>query len=68
MRKLFQTKIYTASLLLLLVFIIGITGYKLLSHYSWVDAVYMTVITIATVGFREVRPLTPIEIFFLHRD
>ena len=64
MIKLFQTKIYTALLLLVLVFIIGITGYKLISHYSWVDAVYMTVITIATVGFREVRPLNPVEKIF----
>ncbi len=64
MRKLFQTKIFTALLLLLLVFIIGISGYKLISHYSWVDAIYMTVITIATVGFREVRPLDPIEKLF----
>lgn len=64
MRRLFQTKIYTALLLLMLVFIIGITGYKLISHYSWVDAIYMTVITIATVGFREVRPLGPLEKLF----
>lgn len=64
MRKLFQTKIFTALLLLVLVFIIGISGYKLISHYSWVDAIYMTVITIATVGFREVRPLSPIEKLF----
>lgn len=36
---------------------IGILGFKLISHYSWVDAVYMTVITITTVGFGEVQPL-----------
>lgn len=64
MRKLFQTKIYTALLLLVLVFILGITGYKLISHYTWIDAIYMTVITIATVGFREVSPLTPVEKIF----
>jgi len=64
MRKLFQTKIYSALLLLILVFIIGITGYKLISEYSWIDSIYMTVITIATVGFREVRPLDPIEKLF----
>ncbi len=64
MRNLFQTKLFKALLLMLLVFVIGITGYKLISHYSWVDAVYMTVITIATVGFREVRPLDPIEKIF----
>ena len=64
MRNFFQKRIYFALLLLLIVFIIGIAGYKLISHYSWVDAFYMTVITIATVGFREVRPLDPIEKIF----
>ncbi len=64
MRNFFQKRIYLALLLLLLVFIIGISGYKLISHYTWVDAFYMTVITIATVGFREVRPLDPVEKIF----
>ena len=64
MRKLFHTKIFTALILVLLVFLVGITGYKILSDYSWIDAIYMTVITIATVGFREVRPLDPIEKLF----
>lgn len=32
-------------------------GYKAISHYSWVDALYMTVITMTTVGFGEVVPL-----------
>ena len=30
-----------------------------MSDYSWVDAFYMTVITITTVGFGEVEPLDP---------
>jgi len=64
MRNFFQKRIYLALLLLLLVFIIGIAGYRIISHYSWIDAFYMTVITIATVGFREVRPLDPIEKIF----
>lgn len=64
MRNLFQTKIFIALLLVILVFIAGITGYKLISGYTWIDAIYMTVITIATVGFREVRPLDPIEKIF----
>ena len=29
----------------------------MISGYSWVDAVYMTVITVTTVGFGEVVPL-----------
>ena len=30
-----------------------------MSGYSWIDAVYMTVITVTTVGFGEVQPLDP---------
>jgi voltage-gated potassium channel len=36
---------------------IGIIGYRYISGYEWIDAIYMTVITITTVGFAEVRPL-----------
>ena len=35
----------------------GTAGFMLLQHYSFVEAVYMTVITLSTVGFTEVRPL-----------
>jgi len=53
----FRKKIYVALTLLLLVLIIGVLGYKLISGYTWVDSIYMTVITITTVGFGEVQPL-----------
>ena len=36
----------------------GVSGYIILENYNLIDAVYMTVITIATVGFQEVHPLT----------
>jgi voltage-gated potassium channel len=55
--KLFRSKIYTALLLLLLVLCIGIIGFKFIADYRWIDAIYMTVITITTVGFEEVNPL-----------
>jgi len=42
---------------LLLVLVSGIIGFRLISNYSWIDALYMTVITITTVGFGEVVPL-----------
>jgi voltage-gated potassium channel len=45
-----------ALALLASVFIVGTVGYVLLG-FSWLDAVYQTVTTVATVGFREVRPL-----------
>ena len=56
MFKLFRSKIYTALVLLALVFFIGVMGYKILAHYSWIEAAYMTIITVTTVGFSEVKP------------
>ncbi|MFK7834031.1 MAG: TrkA family potassium uptake protein [Winogradskyella sp.] len=55
--RLFRSKIYTAVILLLIVLCIGVLGYRFISGYDWLDAVYMTVITITTVGFAEVNPL-----------
>jgi len=55
--KLFRSKIYTALLLLFFVLCIGVLGFKIIADYSWIDAIYMTVITITTVGFEEVNPL-----------
>jgi len=62
--KLFRSKIYTALLLISVVLVIGVLGYRFISHYTWVDAFYMTVITVTTVGFSEVNPLdTEAKIF-----
>ena len=36
----------------------GTAGYVLVEGMSWADALYMTVITISTVGYGEVRPLS----------
>lgn len=55
--RLFRSKIYTALMLLLFVMFVGIIGYRTIAGYEWIDAVYMTVITITTVGFAEVNPL-----------
>ncbi|GAA4239335.1 potassium channel protein [Postechiella marina] len=55
--KFFRTKIYTAILLLVIILLIGVSGYMMISGYSWIDALYMTVITMTTVGFGEVVPL-----------
>ena len=57
--KLFRSKISTAIILLVLLLFTGIIGFKIISDYSWIDALYMTVITITTVGFGEVQPLDP---------
>lgn len=50
-------KIYIALTLLIIVIAIGVLGFRFFSNYSWVDALYMTVITLSTVGFGEVQPL-----------
>lgn len=53
----FRKKIYIAVFLLLSVLTFGVLGYRIISDYNWIDAFYMTVITITTVGFGEVVPL-----------
>ncbi|MEL4308140.1 potassium channel family protein [Joostella sp. CR20] len=64
MFKLFKSKFYIALALLLFIFLFGIIGYRLLGNYSWVEAAYMTVITVTTVGYSEVRPTDdPTKIF-----
>ena len=40
------------------VVLLGSVGYVFLEDYSPVEALYMTLITVSTVGFREVRPLS----------
>lgn len=35
----------------------GVAGYMLIEGFRFLDALYMTVITLTTVGFREVQPL-----------
>jgi len=44
--------------LILLVMLAGTIGYSLLEGYPPLDALYMTIITIFTVGFHEVQPLS----------
>ena len=36
----------------------GTVGYVLVEDWNWLDAFYMTVITISTVGYGEIHPLS----------
>ena len=56
--------IYIAIGLLILIFIIGTLGYMLIEGFTFTEAFFMTIITISTVGFREVRPLSGFGQFF----
>ena len=38
--------------------VVGVAGYVLIEGWTVFDALYMTVITVTTVGFREVQPLS----------
>ncbi|MFY7879542.1 MAG: potassium channel family protein [Lacibacter sp.] len=55
--KYFKGLLIPLGLFFSLIFI-GTIGYILIEDYSLLEASYMTVITIATVGFMEVRPLS----------
>ncbi len=59
MIRLFRSKIYIAIVLIVIVLATGVVGYRFLSDMSWLDAFYMTVITVTTVGFSTVGQLSP---------
>lgn len=53
-----KKKLYIAVLLLFIVLTIGVVGFMFIEEHSFIDALYMTVITISTVGFGLVHPLS----------
>ncbi len=57
-------KIYIALLLLIAILFVGITGFILIEDYTLGEAFYMTVLTVSTVGFNEVRPLSDLGRIF----
>ena len=59
MRKILTHRLTRASILLALLIGSGIVGFILVEDYTVIDALYMTVITMSTVGFGEVKELSP---------
>jgi voltage-gated potassium channel len=57
MIKLFKSRIAWAFILMISILLVGVFGYHFFYDFTWVNAFYMTVITVTTVGFSEVRPL-----------
>jgi voltage-gated potassium channel len=51
-------RFYAPLLILLSLWVIGTIGYVFIESYSWFDAFYMTIITVSTVGYQEVHPLS----------
>ena len=52
------SRLRVAILLVVLVIVTGVLGYRFVADYPWFDALYMTIITLTTVGFLEVHPLS----------
>lgn len=67
-QKIWEENIRTLSIamfFLVLTVAVGTAGYMYLNEaYSVIDALYMTVITISTVGFKEVHPLSDLGKLF----
>ena len=56
MNKYSNLRIITALIILLLLY--GISGFMIIEEWSFTDSVYMTIITISTVGYKEVHELS----------
>ncbi len=53
------TQVIVSVCLSLALLVIGSLGYMLIEGWNFLDALYMTVITLATVGYGEVQSLSP---------
>jgi len=53
-----QRKIFIALVVLATIVVIGVSGFNKIEGFNLVDAFYMTMITVTTVGFGEVHPLS----------
>ncbi len=51
-------KLLVPFFMLFLLTFAGTAGYMIIEHYTLLEAVYMTVITIASIGYSEVKPLS----------
>jgi voltage-gated potassium channel len=59
-----MNKSIVSILLLMATIFLGATGYHFIEQYPPIDAFYMAVITIATVGFGEIHPLSQVGRLF----
>ncbi len=59
-----MNKSIVSLLLLVATIFLGATGYRFIEQYPPIDAFYMAVITITTVGFGEIHPLSPVGRLF----
>jgi voltage-gated potassium channel len=53
-----RREIFLASLALCILFGVGTGGYAVLEGWPWMDGLYMTFITLSTIGFQEIHTLS----------
>ena len=55
-----RKRVLTALIIFMIVFLIGVAGFKILGGRAWsvLDSVYMTAITIGTIGYSETHDLS----------
>jgi voltage-gated potassium channel len=52
------TRLVVAACAVLLVVVLGTLGYYFTEHWSLFDSLYMTIVTITTIGYSEERPIS----------
>jgi voltage-gated potassium channel len=50
--------LFVPIIIILTIIFIGVTGFMIIEGFNLLDAVYMTVVTVTTVGYEEVKPLS----------
>ena len=53
-----KQRLFATIAAILMIILGGTVGYHLIEGWSWFDGFYMTVITLATIGYGETHPLT----------
>jgi voltage-gated potassium channel len=51
-------RLILAFILMTVSITVGVVGYMIIENYTLLNAFYMVIVTISTVGFREVEPLS----------
>ncbi|MDC1492737.1 potassium channel protein [Flavobacteriaceae bacterium] len=64
-KRVFKSRFVFAIFLLLILVLFAILGYKFISGLSWIDSIYMAIITISFVGFEELTMSSQSKIFVI---